>query len=123
MKIYVSHASSYDFKNELYAPLKQFLPEHELFLPHENSDDANNNAKKILKKCDIILAEVSYPSTGQGIELGWADMLQKPIVCIYKTDAKPSSAVPIVASATHQYASIESVWLEALIKNLQPFDI
>ena len=118
MKIYVSHASSFDFQNELYTPLKQALPEHELFLPHENSNDANQDAKNIIETCDIVLAEVSYPSTGQGIELGWADMLHKPIICVYKSGAKPSSAIQIIAASMHAYTSIERSWLEKFVKDL-----
>ena len=70
MKIYVSHASSYDYRGELYEPLKLALPDHELFLPHEKSNDVSQEARDIIEACDIVLAEVSYPSTGQGVELG-----------------------------------------------------
>ena len=42
---------------------------------------------------DIIIAEVSYPSTGQGIELGWADVFKIPIICIYKEGYKYSGSI------------------------------
>ena len=122
MKIYVSHASSYDFRNELYAPLKHALKDPELFLPHENSDSANKDTMEILVSCDIVIAEVSYPSTGQGIELGWANMLHKPIVCIYKSGTRPSSAIPLIATSMQAYTFIERSWLDTLIENLSLSD-
>ena len=40
--------------------------------------DIDLNEKKIdpaqiIKKSDVVIAEVSYPATGEGIELGWAN--------------------------------------------------
>lgn len=66
MKIFVSHSTNYDFDSELYAPLRQsdLAKEHEIILPHENQRDVNT--KDIIKNCDLVVAEVSYPSTGQG---------------------------------------------------------
>ena len=82
MKIFVSHSSSYDFRNELYKPLKEaFGSKHELFLPHESKP---SRTEEIIKESDIIMAEVSYPSTGQGIELGWASCHGKRIIAIRK---------------------------------------
>lgn len=75
MKIYVSHTSSYDYTNQLYTPLRlsKLNSRHEIFLPHE-PNEVPINTKAIIEACDIVLAEVSYPSTGQGIELGWANI-------------------------------------------------
>ena len=92
MKIYVAHSRAFDFKNELYGPLKNssFAKNHEFILPHEG---AELNSKDVIKNADIILAEVSYPSLGEGMELGWADALNKRIVCIYKTGTKISASL------------------------------
>ncbi|OHA16489.1 MAG: hypothetical protein A3C79_02630 [Candidatus Taylorbacteria bacterium RIFCSPHIGHO2_02_FULL_45_28] len=92
MKIYVSHSRSFDFVNELYLPIRKSAlnEKHTFFLPHENGRSLNS--KEDIKNSDLILAEVSFPSTGQGIELGWADSCTVPIVCIYKDgcDFSPS---------------------------------
>jgi hypothetical protein len=38
-----------------------------------------------LKEVDIFLAEVSTPATGLGIELGFAYLYKKRIICISKS--------------------------------------
>ncbi len=93
MKIFVSHSSNYDFEKELYAPLREsdLNNKQEIILPHEDGQDIIT--KDIIKDCSLVVAEVSCPSTGQGIELGWADMFNVPIVCMHKEGIEPSSSV------------------------------
>jgi len=93
MKIFVSHTSNYDFENELYMPLRKsgLNGKNEIILPYEKGKDALT--KDIIKDCNLIVAEVSYPSTGQEIELGWADMFNIPIVCIHKEGIEPSRSL------------------------------
>lgn len=104
MKIYVTHSSGYDYQNELYQPLRksELNHLHEIILPHENSTD-QFNSKKYMKDCNLILAEVSYPSTGQGIELGWANLYEVPIVCLYKKGVKPSASLKIISNTLIEY--------------------
>ena len=105
MKLYVSHSSGFDYVNELYIPLRRtFADEHELILPHESSN-TGFNTKEIIPTCDVLLAEVSYPSTGQGIEMGWADASNVPIVCLYRSGAKPSSAIKFISNHIFEYCS------------------
>jgi hypothetical protein len=94
MKIFVAHSSNFDFRNELYLPLRnsKLNLKHEIFLPQEKSD-TGPITKDIIKNSQLIVAEVSYPSTGQGIELGWANIYDIPIVCIYKEGATFSNAL------------------------------
>lgn len=75
MKIYVAHSSGYDYQNELYSPIRNSTlnTKHQITLPHENSIE-QFNSKEFLKKCNLVIADVSYPSTGLGIELGWANI-------------------------------------------------
>ena len=103
MKIFVSHSTKYDFENELYAPLRQsdLNKTNEIILPHENGQDVLT--KDIIKNCDLVVAEVSYPSTGQGIELGWADMFKIPIVCIHKEEGEPSRSLRKITNAFIAY--------------------
>lgn len=103
MKIYVSHSREFDFKEELYKPIREsdLDKNHEFFLPHEN--DSYIDAKEIIKNSNLLLAEVSFPSTGQGIELGWADMLNIPIVCIHKEGSKISSSLKSITEKFFTY--------------------
>ncbi len=117
MKIYVSHASSYNYEEELYAPLTKLLSTHELFLPHA----ANNIQKKaelVLPDCDLILAEVSHPSTGQGIELGIAHMLKVPIICVHKSGSKPSGSLKFITQAVHEYNDLREITKLSRLNNL-----
>jgi nucleoside 2-deoxyribosyltransferase len=92
MKVYVCHSTAFDFRAEFYEPLKrEFTTAHEIIFPHDSDTDFNSS--EAIRTSDIVLAEVSFPSTGQGIELGWANAAGVPIVCVHKTDAKPSGAL------------------------------
>lgn len=110
MKIYVSHLRNYDFKKELYDVLENSNLKHEFILPHKNAETPFNT-KELLqnKKCDLVLAEVSYPSTGQGIELGWANIYGIPIVCIYKKNAKIAGSLKMVSDTFIEYENSEDL--------------
>ena len=108
MKIYVAHSTSFDFRAELYQPLRAIADEQRTFIfPHE--DDTFKHTKQIIADSDLVLAEVSYPSTGQGIELGWAECLGTAIVCIYKAGYKPSSSLNTVSDTFIEYASSDDI--------------
>lgn len=96
MKIYVSHAKAFDFVNKLYTPLRssRLNNEHDFFLPYES--ERQENTKDLIKSCDLVIAEVSVPSLGEGIELGWANMLGVPIVCISPQGSKVSKSLQYI---------------------------
>lgn len=121
MKIFVPHSSNFDFRNELYLPLRSSaLNElHEFILPQENKREVIT--RELIKECDMVLAEVSYPSTGQGIELGWASMLNAPIVCIYKEGLKYSPALRYVTDTFIDYKNPKDM-IEKITEILKTFD-
>lgn len=106
MKIYVTHSRNFDFKKELYEPIrKNFLNnEHTFVLPHEHSDEPFNSKDYLKDEADLVIAEVSEPSIGLGIELGWADTYQVPIICIYKTSVKISGSLKVVSKNFVEYS-------------------
>lgn len=105
-KIYISHSKDFDYKNDLYAPLKELKFDIEFIFPHEDSDEPYNLKELFLnKQCDMVLAEVSLPSTGQGIELGWADSYGIPILCCHKEGSKISKSVLTVAKNSFTYTN------------------
>ncbi|TSC55462.1 MAG: Uncharacterized protein Greene071421_276 [Parcubacteria group bacterium Greene0714_21] len=108
MKIFVTHAKSFDFENELYAPLRnsQLAKEHQLIFPEEGE---RKRTKDSIQECGVVLAEVSYPSTGSGIEIGWANALDKPIIAIYKSGSKISSSLEYVTQAVISYKNIHEL--------------
>ncbi|MDP3770651.1 MAG: hypothetical protein Q8R40_07045 [bacterium] len=104
MKVYLSHASRFDYAKDLYAPIKKsvlFLS-HIFILPHDAAV-TSQNSKEIIAQSDVIIAETSYPSTGQGIELGWANAFSKPIFCICKKGICGSSSLISVCTSSAEY--------------------
>lgn len=99
MKIYFSHAGSYDYKKDLYEPIKNssLNEQNEFFLPHEPGN-IGTRTEDIIKNSDLLIAEVSRPSTGQGIELGWASAHHQPIACIYRIGTHHSNSLSFICT-------------------------
>lgn len=108
MNIYISHSTSYDYERELYVPLKNSLLYnlYSLTFPHERSSEPFST-KEYFDTCDLVIADVSYPSTGQGIELGWASMMKIPIIAIHRKSAPISSSISVVTSQILGYHDIK----------------
>lgn len=110
MKIYISHSSQYDYRNKIYNPLKEsdLAKFNKFFLPH---DDENKivNTKDIISNCDLFIAEISLSTTGQGIEIGWADYANIPILCICEKGAKISSSIKFITDKIIEYENTEDM--------------
>ncbi|MEK7549848.1 MAG: hypothetical protein AAB519_02605 [Patescibacteria group bacterium] len=104
MKIFVAHASNFDFIHKLYLPLQNSSlgQKHEFYFPKEKGYETVT--KEVIKSCDLILAEVSLPSTGQGIELGWADIFNIPILCISEEGSSISGSLGFVTKKFITYS-------------------
>jgi len=104
MKIYLGHSSAFDYCNLLYQPLKNsFLWEkYAWILPHDQQIDPVNSKNRIAE-CEWMVAEVSHPSTGLGIELGWANLLGCKILYIHQQDCLPSTSLKILSSDFFSY--------------------
>lgn len=106
MKIYLSHSTNFNFQEDLYKFIKKENFYKNFILPHEKGSK-QYPAKKLfsLKKCDLVLAEISHPSTGQGIELGWANINKIPIICIYKKGTNYSKSLSVITKKFIEYNS------------------
>lgn len=102
----MAHSREFDFNKELYQPLRNSIlnKEHEIVLPHEESDKPFNSKEFLRDSCDLMIAEVSYPSTGLGIELGWANLYNVTILCVYKKGPKPSESLKVLTSNFLEYS-------------------
>lgn len=107
MNIYVAHARSFDFKKELYEPIRQrsLSDEHTFVLPHETSNEPFDSKEYLQHQADVVLAEVSEPSTGLGVELGWADIYGVPIVCLYRKGSRISGSLQVVSKNFVEYSN------------------
>jgi hypothetical protein len=114
MNIYISHSGAYDYENDLYKPLKEseLAKTHHFFLPHE-PENLDTDAKTELKHTDILVAESSLPSTGQGIELAQAEAAGVPVVCFYKTGSKPSSSLRFITNEVIEYKDMDDFFCKA----------
>jgi len=112
MNIYIAHSSSFDFKKELYNPIKNssLINNYNFIFPHENSGELFNS-KDLFEKhdCDLIIAEVTNQSTSLGIELGWANLYNIKIVCVYKNGNVMSKGLQTVSKDILEYLDEEDL--------------
>ena len=120
MIIQLWHARDSDFQDELYNPLKSasFFSEHIWIFPHDGI--AKYDSKETLRTVDIFIAEVSHPATGLGIEIGFASLYGKRILCISKKWSQISSSLKYVTEDFIEYDDtkdmIDKVW--SFLKNI-----
>ena len=113
MNIYISHSTKYDYINKIYNPIKKsnLIDNNNFFFPHDNEAV---NTKSIISNSDLVIAEVSLPATGQGIELGWADYSNTPILCIYEKGSKISSSLRFITNNFIEYENAEDMVIKIL---------
>lgn len=78
----------------------------------------------MIQEADVIIAEVTNPSLGVGYELGYAEKLNKPILCLFDGDSggKLSAMVrgnPYNIIATYSEDSLPSEEIATLIRYAQ----
>ena len=103
MKLFLAHSSNFDFRNKLYAPLRcsALNSQHEILLPQESEKE--EITRDMIKSCDAVVADVSAPSLGAGIEMGWADAFGVPVVIMSEKGSKVSFSVDNVAAKRFEY--------------------
>jgi hypothetical protein len=109
--VYFSHSRhpDYDFQNT-YIELESLYPNIDWFFPHRYSQEPNQIEKTFASGVfDFILAETSYPSTGQGMELQLAHTNNIPIICIHKEVQKPTGALQTITDKILSYSKIEDL--------------
>lgn len=104
-KIYVIHSRAFDFENELYLPLSK-QTDFEFIFPHTKESELRDS-KHLIRDCDFVLAEISYSSTGSGIEIGRAECAGVPIVAIYKKGSNVFSSIKFLTNEVIEYENLE----------------
>ncbi|MEX0650348.1 MAG: hypothetical protein WD200_05075 [Candidatus Andersenbacteria bacterium] len=114
---FVSHPSgSPQHTPTFFNAINRFAEEHpdiKVVLPHKEEDEVQLTKDEIAK-ADLVLVEVSIPSTGSGIELGWANAAKKEIIAFHHGGSEPSPALKFVTSQIIIYVSEDDI-----ISNLQ----
>lgn len=108
-RVYVAHSRSFDFSQELYKPLResQLSGCYEFIFPHET--DQFVDSREIIRTSHFVIAEVSFPATGEGIELGWASSFNVPILCLYREGVKPSGSLKAVTKNIVSYSDLDDM--------------
>lgn len=121
MKVYIIHSSKCDYQDELYRPIKEssLVKKHDFVFLYDETQSPGST-KKVIQDCDFVIAEVSYPSIGSGIELGWADAFNKPILCVHKKGEKTSQFISILTQKIFQYEDSKEL-INILETNLKQF--
>ena len=103
MRIYVAHATNYDYVNELYKPIRDCddLKRYDVVLPHEEKNYIHT--RDYYNSFSLAICEVSYPSVGLGIELGFLYDSNIPIYCFYKKDSNYSKSIMAVTKNIIEY--------------------
>lgn len=65
------------------------------------STEIYNRDVSWINECDILIAEVTVPSLGVGYEIGYAESLNKRIICLYQNDERISAMIKGNNSITH----------------------
>ena len=112
MRIYVSHLRRGNYEKDLYGPLlaSSLVHAHTFILPHQ-LDQKPFNTKELFAKngCDLVIAEITHPSTGQGIELGWAHVYRIPIYSYYKKGTDVSGSALVISTKKGEYGTTEEL--------------
>jgi nucleoside 2-deoxyribosyltransferase len=86
----LTHASE-EYKLEMLKMRELLKQKYEVLeylgLVNGNATDVFRNDIECVRSCDILLAEVSYPSTGQGFEIASALDLDKKVLAFAKQNA------------------------------------
>jgi hypothetical protein len=112
MNIYISHSTHYDFKRKLYKPIKEsgITQEFDVIFPHEDSEEIFDIRGALERgEIDLIIADITYPSTGQGIELAWAHSYGVPIECIFLVDSYVSPTLQLLTNKQFDYETEEDM--------------
>ncbi len=109
MTIFVAHASSFDFRTKLYDPLRASAlnAEHEILLPQEGARE--EITRDMIRSADVLVAEVSVPSLGAGIEMGWADAFGVPIIALYESGSQVSFSIDNVVTTRIEYDTADDM--------------
>ena len=120
-KLYVGHATKdFDFEGLLYSPLQHsdIALSHQLILPHA-AGGGPFKSEALFKNADgdlLMLADLSVPSIGLGMEIAWARQYKIPVLFCAQTGSSPSSAAEFVWGTRYRLISYKNA--EALTTGL-----
>lgn len=79
------------------------------FVFPEDDKDEIEKTRGDIASANLVLVEVSIPSTGSGIELGWASAAGVPIIAFHQGGAEPSPALKFATRDIHVYVTEQHI--------------
>jgi len=109
-KIYFGHSKDWDYQSGLYRPIQDSSLNDDFIIifPHTSKGE-EFVSERDLKKIDLFVAEISLPSTGLGIELGFAHLFNIPILCIHRRGTTVRSSIKRLNCEILEYSEIDEV--------------
>lgn len=109
---FISHASGAMSHTPVFFSAVQEFAQNtkdiQLVLPHSKSEDVHLT-KQSIQTCELVIVEISIPSTGSGIELGWANAANKPIIAFNQGGSQVSPAIKFVTNYIYTYITTEDI--------------
>ena len=101
LNIYIIHSTKFDYNNYLFKRLlaSKVCLAHNLVLPMTKENQAKYT-KDLMNEADLIIAEVSHPSFGLGLELKWLQKFDKPKLFISLDNQVPKKYKKLVSNFT-----------------------
>ena len=111
MCIYISHCGTQSDVLQMYAVIRSvFSVKYTVICPHETSAEQYNSKELFLSGyCKFVIAEVTEKSIGVGIELGWASLLNIPVICICKDTVTPSKCLSVISDKFISYKDMSDL--------------
>lgn len=106
MRIYVAHTKFDGYTERLYEPFmkSELYRWHTLIFPHRlSAAPFDSRAMLFGGDCHLVIAEVTHRSTSLGIELGWANALGVPIICVHVLGTRSSSSLDVISKDIIEY--------------------
>ncbi len=121
LNIYFGHSKKIDYQ-KIYDWIEscEELKKYNFMFPHK-LDSNSRNGRDFYKNIDVFIAEISFPSTGLGIELGFSFDEKIPIYCFYKENSNYTNALLSVTNNFIEYTARED-FLKKLIKILNEYE-
>ena len=99
--------------------LNEQVADDDIFISEEKSLDTDifTDLENKLKEADLIFAEVTVPSLGVGYEIGYADSLNKRIICIY--DQTLTEKITTMLRGNTRLKIIPYMNIEEILSNIE----
>lgn len=110
--IFVTHSESFDYKKELYLPIKESKLSKDCNILYTTQFENFEVAREVIRKVDFVFCEVTFPTIEIGIEMEWARNLKIPIICAAFKGGGISQDIHLMSYKVIEYGSSEELLMK-----------